>query len=698
MKTGLTWRTQPRFSAYRASLSHFAFFADYCPFEHFSVPGSHTPKIEILTTTNSRKTMYKYKSLNASSFRLLALKPGKGDDAIVCELHAFDLCHHPLLIALSNTPQFEAISYVWGSTPPVHEIQCDGEILRITENLRAALFAVRRSDRQIYVWADAICIDQSDLRERKMQVALMRDIYSRATMVSICLNTVSMENPEVLGQTIKRYATSDRHQQTEQPLYNVSSSFWPLLAEFFDNPWFSRIWVIQEIAESKNARILFNGQEISWEGAVCLVRRVLEDQDYARRVLHFAKTNGIRNVLFMNNRVTFSAYDPIPALLQATRAFGASDPRDKVFAMLDKPVKRTRTYAKFRFLQARKYAEFSAQSISLLCLLSATFESSPAESRFWYMLISLGFVAHFLRFNHLVRAITWDFYERLANFCFTVDRLILHKYKISDTICSVLSIAADYSLTTQSVYRMVATRLIERSGTLNILSYVHHGSAIDITFPSWVPRWDVATPGIQVLTALPRHQYRSSAKMYHKSSLSARSADHLQVEGLCFSTVSATSEAFDSERFPHGPRMIDKVFERYDRAKYMYPTGESMATAWTATLTAGRLANATNSKRELAASRSPKYQRSLSVAQRSCYGRRQFFTENGYMGIGPAAMREGDLVCVLWGGCVPYILRPTDTDNTYKLVGESYVHGIMNGEAINFWRQGRIAKNHFMLC
>jgi hypothetical protein len=651
--------------------------------------------------TSDHQTMYKYRSLRSeSSFRLLALQPGQGDGAIVCELHDFDLYHHPLLQALWYIPPFEAISYVWGTNLPVHEIRCNGQTLRITENLRAALCAVRRSDRKIYVWADAICIDQSDLRERKMQVALMRHIYSRAKIVSICLKTTASKRPAVLGQTIKMYAaTPDIYQGIEPPIYDVSSPFWSLLAEFFDNPWFSRIWVIQEIGESKNARILFDGQEISWEGIVCLVRRVLKNQNYARRVLHLAKTNGIWNVLFMNNRTTFSAYDPIPALLQATRAFGASDPRDKVFAMLDKRVKRTRTYAKFRFLQGRKYAEFTGQSISLLCLLSAALESSPVESRFWYMLISVGFMAYFLHFDHLVWAIACDLCERLANFCLTIDRLILHKHLVSDTLCSALSIAADYSLTTQSVYRMVATSLIERSGTLNILSYVHHGSAIDITFPSWVPRWDIATPGLQVLIAFPQHQYQASAQTYHKSSLSARSADHLQVEGLSFSSVSATFGASILELFPHGHQTFDdEVFGRYDGAEHLYPTGESMETAWTATLTAGRLANTRTAKRGLAESQSARQSCSLSVARRSCYGRRQFFTENGYMGIGPGTMRKGDLVCVLFGGCVPYILRPTDTDNMYKFVGESYVHGIMKGEVVNLWRQGGVAKSCFTLC
>ena len=47
---------------------------------------------------------------------------------------------------------------------------------------------------------------------------------------------------------------------------------------------------------------------------------------------------------------------------------------------------------------------------------------------------------------------------------------------------------------------------------------------------------------------------------------------------------------------------------------------------------------------------------------------RLFFVENGYMAVGLGAMRKGELVCALFGGCVPYILRPTDTDNMYEFV------------------------------
>jgi hypothetical protein len=53
------------------------------------------------------------------------------------------------------------------------------------------------------------------------------------------------------------------------------------------------------------------------------------------------------------------------------------------------------------------------------------------------------------------------------------------------------------------------------------------------------------------------------------------------------------------------------------------------------------------------------------------------------MGLGPISMKEGDLVYVLAGGQVPFILRRTNTllPDQFSLVGESYLHGIMDGEA-----------------
>ena len=54
---------------------------------------------------------------------------------------------------------------------------------------------------------------------------------------------------------------------------------------------------------------------------------------------------------------------------------------------------------------------------------------------------------------------------------------------------------------------------------------------------------------------------------------------------------------------------------------------------------------------------------------------RLFVMDNNYVGLGPAAMRPGDVVKFLPGTCMPMVLRPQD--NFYQLVGGCYVSGLM---------------------
>ena len=61
-------------------------------------------------------------------------------------------------------------------------------------------------------------------------------------------------------------------------------------------------------------------------------------------------------------------------------------------------------------------------------------------------------------------------------------------------------------------------------------------------------------------------------------------------------------------------------------------------------------------------------------------GRGIFTTEKGYLGTGVEAVKTGDLIVLVAGADVPYILRPVvNKEHTFTLVGEAYVHGIMVG-------------------
>jgi hypothetical protein len=61
---------------------------------------------------------------------------------------------------------------------------------------------------------------------------------------------------------------------------------------------------------------------------------------------------------------------------------------------------------------------------------------------------------------------------------------------------------------------------------------------------------------------------------------------------------------------------------------------------------------------------------------------RPFATKKGYIGMGPLTIQEGDIVAIIIGLEAPMILRKSD-DDKYEIVGEAYVHGIMDGEAMD---------------
>ncbi|KAH8803393.1 hypothetical protein F5884DRAFT_805359 [Xylogone sp. PMI_703] len=74
--------------------------------------------------------------------------------------------------------------------------------------------------------------------------------------------------------------------------------------------------------------------------------------------------------------------------------------------------------------------------------------------------------------------------------------------------------------------------------------------------------------------------------------------------------------------------------------------------------------------------------------------RRKFcITENGNLACVPKTAQPGDVICVLFGGEVPYVLRPGLND-TYSVIGECYMNDIMHGEGLS----SDTAAIEFRLC
>ena len=84
----------------------------------------------------------------------------------------------------------------------------------------------------------------------------------------------------------------------------------------------------------------------------------------------------------------------------------------------------------------------------------------------------------------------------------------------------------------------------------------------------------------------------------------------------------------------------------------------------------------------------------LSIIEYLC-ARSLLLTKKGYIGLGPPKAHKGDLLCVLYGCTVPVLIRKHA--EYHQFVGESYIHGLMDGAAIEQFRGGTIEERDFVL-
>ena len=78
---------------------------------------------------------------------------------------------------------------------------------------------------------------------------------------------------------------------------------------------------------------------------------------------------------------------------------------------------------------------------------------------------------------------------------------------------------------------------------------------------------------------------------------------------------------------------------------------------------------------------SPETRTTWNLMENSTDGRILTWTEKGYLALVPAATEAGDVVALLKGARLPFILRPKG--GAWKLLGPSYIHGIMDGELVD---------------
>ncbi|KAL8336435.1 hypothetical protein RB601_000308 [Gaeumannomyces tritici] len=261
---------------------------------------------------------------SASVFRVLEIDPGSFESPVICKFHHIDLdALHLQYDALSYVWGDPSWHYSPSNTE-TFAVRCDGHELKISPNLHEAIRHLRSARGRTFLWADAVCINQEDTAERGHQVSLMASIYRRARQTIVWLgdntryshpfqvterqipepklafgaicdivnNWGSLKAAEAQGgfetasyrvaNPVDEQDTREfRHCEDEVGLSSPkpepsdsgidadavsakTSPLWESIAGLFSQPWFWRVWVVQEVVLAQSAVVRWGHVEIDW--------------------------------------------------------------------------------------------------------------------------------------------------------------------------------------------------------------------------------------------------------------------------------------------------------------------------------------------------------------------------------------------------------------------------------------------------
>ncbi|KAN0099553.1 HET domain containing protein [Hyaloscypha variabilis] len=623
--------------------------------------------------------------------------------------------------SLDDKLDYVALSYTWGDPRDTEIITVGHSSVSVTRNLHSALEHLRYDKIFRVMWIDALCINQSDNEEKSWQVQLMREIYQRATFVSIWLGPADTTSDKVMdflnvlgtkamgfgldrGPVTTRQVSAQWRKLASQPplfrdksrqrvtvqdgintttnldflmgdlnelYYSISGShendrLFPVegMAQLFKRAWWGRIWVLQELSLAQKA------------GFVCGTKRLSRRQCTAA-------INAFRALGYVFQEML---------LLEGVISTG--------------------------YQQSIATADFEWRPTLLLSMWN-THRASP------YPLLAL------------LRATC------IAGLFSSRNDITLEATDPRDKIYGLLGLAADrdqlkefgvlpdYTRSCQDVYTSVAAALL-RQGHISTLSLCQV-SKVQRGLPSWVPDWSkpLGDPlqGTSTDHMTPDPQFNASGSLLQKVPIFSSTGSNMSVSlsGFIYDEIhdlGATWADFLSQG-THSPFLSAKAFleelvrlsflreKSFKDLKERISNAARTAVAETGYNDSGRWGRIGNLRYHIAMSLMMIRNNSLSetnllnsefleliksdgiqtgidiiMAGKYCgeigaksHKRKPFVTAKGHLGLGPDNIKPGDVISVLIGNQVPFVLRKI-IEGKYQVVGEAYVDGIMDGEAV----------------
>jgi hypothetical protein len=621
---------------------------------------------------------FAYSALDKAThqIRLLKISPqsARECDALVdCTL---------IVVTLNEAPSYTALSYVWGDETNRRPVLVNGSETSVNANLEEALRHLQREDGTVLIWADALCINQRDKAERSHQIQLMRNIYENASMISIWLGPSDETSDGVMkflddtGRQALEIGISGLNNSDVQNILGDSDTKphlvsigdrldnmikqigyeipWLDLNSLLSRPWFSRIWVLQEVSVPKKGAVEFvcGKKGLSFERftAILLFLEFFRTHWYAVKRPNYEHSPQAKQFLADMSR----GYNRIPVgrVITSRRNFQqeGNRKRESLFALLN------RLHVVYTSMDSIGATEPRDRIYALLGLA----EGQPSRS----------IVPNYA--SSLCEVFT-DTAEALLNYG-NFDILVLSQFPKSQPLDG------------------------------------------EPELPSWVPDWK---GHIQRRYGSYRsdncHEASGQREPHISFEIPPGGQKILHIKGCTVDTIAKlgdpwlptilnwqewTNSASRCAAFFSSIAEFCKESDKLNHNIYKY-SSQRLEAHWRIPC-----ANKARQPREICrpsssgielfeaytyinnGSQDPsgllgEFSFSVSayrVLMGDQFNRRPFISTQGYVGLIPCHSKPGDVICILYGCVVPFVLRKNEVG--YQLVGEAYVHGIMDGEFV----------------
>jgi hypothetical protein len=624
-------------------------------------------------------------ALEKDGIRLLRIEPASDTSrGVRCNLE---------VVPLSDRPNYFALSYTWG--PPyaeyckhekkeaeshqlkgeqskaennsdeyeAHEttgerIICNGKEIFVTRNLYDFLILCSQypAGQTLHgrLWVDAICINQNNLMERSQQVNIMAEIYKAASCVMVWLGAEE-DSTHLAFELIEALASVSPAERLKIVPHCVSGhsssvllSFehWRALARFFERAWFNRAWIIQEVIFARQIEVRCGTHKVAWEDltmvsqflATSIWTTFFKDPGYVDSIHSAAARWHTIPARLAATKKTWSSVssDGLLYALIRCRSSTCQDPRDKVYSQLrlgNAAIFPTYTVSIAEvFINAAKYIlEHTDNLLLLTCVEGEEFQVVPGLPTWvpdWSVTKALG-----------LRVTGYGSY--------TAAGARAREYRLKTA-------EGKHLLTLEATELDKIVETGQRKIDLRFLSTAHE-------LWGMISRLDEA-----YFTGESREEVVWRTLMTNRESISP-------YPSILYPASKDLESSFRNWvlwRYAANP-CIPSAFPICTSKNSILPSKEEILEV------AKKCRETPDCLVSLAHQASP-----FDVHYSHAMLQRPFRTKKGFFGLGTQALCEGDSVWIVSGCRVPLIFRRLGNSSRHRLVGGSYVHGFMNGEAL----------------